>query len=547
MIKVHLELCMTFHAIRCELNNVTFPMILTNISFVDCQFISNNHTRLLLIENRTPALGKVNVLFRSLRILHNHMKNKIEDIILLINVNIYIAGTFVATDNKCDLSIMHFQSCNILFSSKVMFNENECDQVIKVDTYLKVAEYTGITFINNTYHKNVISIEQNTEEYNLPYPFCFIQYVAKNDNVKLEDLLSHYSVTFTNNQYRMLPYYRAIINLNGQKLHTQNHSYSKLFCQHISNCKWLPTGPFNGYDPKTVNQQILKIEDHNCNYEKQICYCPQNKSANCNIDLLGTVYPGQTLQTNLCNMQSNDSSTVLYAEVHNVNLPSSACKIAHQSQLINIIRNYANTVNYTIISSIPDNYRCKLFLTATPFLNKIYDVFYVELLPCPIGFTLQDGICNCDPILPASIDKCYIDYSTISRPANTWITAPSQTNGTKYLTSECPMDYCLPYSSNVNLLHPDLQCQFNRTGILCSQCQYHLSMVFGSSRCMECTNVHILITIIVLVAGIVLVVSIYLLNLTVTNGTINGIIFYANIVSINNPLFSYQTKIYLNF
>ena len=32
-------------------------------------------------------------------------------------------------------------------------------------------------------------------------------------------------------------------------------------------------------------------------------------------------------------------------------------------------------------------------------------------------------------------------------------------------------------------------------------------------------------------------VLLYLLNLTVTNGTINGIIFYANIVSINDSVF----------
>ena len=106
------------------------------------------------------------------------------------------------------------------------------------------------------------------------------------------------------------------------------------------------------------------------------------------------------------------------------------------------------------------------------------------------------------------------------------------------------MDYCLPYSSNVNLLHPDLQCQFNRTGILCSQCQNRLSMVFGSSRCMECTNVHILITIIILVAGIFLVASIYLLNLTVTNGAINGIIFYTNAVSINDYIFLVNDNVF---
>ena len=54
---------------------------------------------------------------------------------------------------------------------------------------------------------------------------------------------------------------------------------------------------------------------------------------------------------------------------------------------------------------------------------------------------------------------------------------------------------------------------------------------------MKCTNLHILITIIVIVAGIVLVVLLYLLNLTVTKGTISGIIFYANIVSINDSVF----------
>ena len=97
------------------------------------------------------------------------------------------------------------------------------------------------------------------------------------------------------------------------------------------------------------------------------------------------------------------------------------------------------------------------------------------------------------------------------------------------------MDYCLPYSSNVNLLHPDLQCQFNRTGILCSQCQHHLSMVFASSRCMKCANLHIHHSYIV--AGILLLIFLYLLNFTVTIGTINGIIFYANIISINDSVF----------
>ena len=185
-----------------------------------------------------------------------------------------------------------------------------------------------------------------------------------------------------------------------------------------------------------------------------------------------------------------------------------------------------------------------MFLTVSPFLYYIYEVFDVELLPCPIGFTLQNGVCDCDPLLPTDIDTCNIDQFAIRCPANTWI-SHTQSNTSKYLISNCPLDYCLPFSSNVNLLYPDTQCQFSRTGVLCSQCQHSLSMVFGSSRCMKCTNVHILITIIVIMAGIGLLMLLYALNLTVTKATINGLILYANVISINDSVFLVNKNVFI--
>ena len=195
---------------------------------------------------------------------------------------------------------------------------------------------------------------------------------------------------------------------------------------------------------------------------------------------------------------------------------------------------------------------CELFFTVEPdssnYIPNLSDSFYVQLSQCPVGSSLLDGICDCDLILSNSdlhIETCYIEQAAIIRPANSWISSDISLNGAKYLLSTtCPMDYCLPHSSALNLSNPDLQCQCNRSGILCSQCQHGLSMVFGSSRCMKCTNVHILITLIVIVAGIVLVMLLYLLNLTVTNGTINGIIFYANIVSINDPVFLVNDNVF---
>ena len=532
IIRVRILICMA-HICEINISNASFTLISTSINIVRCQFIHNSN-RLLTIDNKAPAL-KGKVLLKSVNITHNvqpnsHLEN---DIISIIAMNVYIAGIFNVTKNTCQLSIIQFELCDIMFTGRIIFSKNRCAQAILLDTYIKVMEYANMTFTNNLYYNNLIAIE-NAVNYHQPYPFCFFQYVTLNSNMTQKELLTHYFIDFTQN-YRY-PRYTHVINLNGTKLYSKNTTSSLLFCHYMSHCRWLPQGAFYGNNPETVNQQIVRINDPSyCNYHKQICHCYQNKEINCSNDMLGTVYPGQTLQTSLCNMYISGVSTITYAEVNNINLPNSTCKIAHQSQLINIIGNHSNTVNYTIISSIPGNNRCELFLTASPFLNQIYDVFYVELLPCPVGFTLQDGICNCDPILPASIDKCYIDNSTIRRPANAWIIAYSQA---KYLISDCPMDYCLPYSSNINLLNPDLQCQFNRTGILCSQCQHHLSMVLGSSRCMKCTNVYIiLIIIIVTVAGVILVILLYLLNLTVTNGTINGIIFYSNIVSINDSIF----------
>ena len=110
-------------------------------------------------------------------------------------MNVYIGGTFNVTKNRCELSIMHFQSCDILLHGKIIFSKNNCGQVILLNTYIKVMEYTNVTFNGNTYKNNVISIKENTEHYSQPYPFCFIQYTAVNDNViiKPKDLLSHYS------------------------------------------------------------------------------------------------------------------------------------------------------------------------------------------------------------------------------------------------------------------------------------------------------------------------------------------------------------------
>ena len=168
------------------------------------------------------------------------------------------------------------------------------------------------------------------------------------------------------------------------------------------------------------------------------------------------------------------------------------------------------------------------------------------LRPCPIGFSLHpQGYCQCDPILSShipSLTTCDIDHQTIPRPANTWISAHTINNSHSYHVSlHCLFDYCLPHSSQLNLSTPDSQCQFNRSGVLCGQCQHGLSTVFGSSQCKHCFNIYLLIIIPLGISGLLLVILMFLLDLTTTNGKINSFLFYTNIIGINQALF-YSTR-----
>ena len=86
----------------------------------------------------------------------------------------------------------------------------------------------------------------------------------------------------------------------------------------------------------------------------------------------------------------------------------------------------------------------------------------------------------------------------------------------------------------------DAQCAFNRSSRLCGSCQPGLSLSLGSSRCLPCPShwpaLFIAFTIAAILVGITLVALLLTLNLTVAVGTLNGMIFYANIVHANKSI-----------
>ena len=168
----------------------------------------------------------------------------------------------------------------------------------------------------------------------------------------------------------------------------------------------------------------------------------------------------------------------------------------------------------------------------------------VHVLPCPVGFDLSRGNSKCvcaTALKKLGIQNCYIDSKSgrVERIRNNfWIS--KQSNETLILQkSPCPLDYCTSNLLNVTLRDPSLtvQCDFNRTGIVCGQCQKDFSLALGSLHCIPCSSIHIALIVPFALTGVGLVAIIFLLQLTVSVGTLNGLFFYANIIQANHQAY----------
>ena len=165
----------------------------------------------------------------------------------------------------------------------------------------------------------------------------------------------------------------------------------------------------------------------------------------------------------------------------------------------------------------------------------------VHLLDCPLGFTLTaQHRCDCNERILTNLLSCSINNQTVRRHGNIWVNATfnGNTSNGVIVHKHCPFEYCKPEQIDVNLTHPETQCAFDHYGTLCGACKPNFSLALGGSQCLpNCSNKYLLLVIAFIIAGFVLVFFIKILNLTVSQGTINGLIFYANIIAANRSIF----------
>ena len=171
----------------------------------------------------------------------------------------------------------------------------------------------------------------------------------------------------------------------------------------------------------------------------------------------------------------------------------------------------------------------------------------INLQPCPVGFKLSGkGNCICSSYLSEYVISCSIDTMSITRKPPAWISFVN--NSQEYFEDDhisfvylihkhCPLDYCLSGNFSFPLEDPDVQCNHNRSGILCGKCKPGYSLTLGTNECKQCTNIYLLLLVPFGLAGILLIVFLSLTDMTVTAGTINGLLFFANIVRENQVNF----------
>ena len=274
-----------------------------------------------------------------------------------------------------------------------------------------------------------------------------------------------------------------------------------------------------------------------------VCFC-ENDHPQCDLRTKNvTMYPGAILNTSLVTVGqrngtvSGSIATSSYGSMH----LASAYNLWHNTKCSNLIQQVHTQEKALIIS----------FQATNQFqgISPTYRVYIplsmsVSLLDCPPGFILTpNGSCDCVPVLKYYRITCTIDDQTVHRIAPLWIgyqppaelDAHSNTTAQDYSNSSevdgtivhkhCPLDYCKTEDVDMRLNDTDQQCAHHHSGVLCGGCKPGFSIAFGSSRCLTCTSSYLALVLVFAGAGVALVALLMLCDLTVSEGTLNGLVF----------------------
>lgn len=170
----------------------------------------------------------------------------------------------------------------------------------------------------------------------------------------------------------------------------------------------------------------------------------------------------------------------------------------------------------------------------------------VNIVDCPDGYYLsQNQTCKCSKSLLAGSFRCTEDGQLLV-PYGSWV-GRDRDGVVKF--GHCPLDYC---SAEIAIIQVnssivdsdvseqsvyDVQCNsgYNRGGVGCGRCLEGYSIVLGSNRCLKCSNTFLLLLLVFAAYGVSLISLIVFFQFTISEGFLNGILFFSNILALYAP------------
>ena len=277
-----------------------------------------------------------------------------------------------------------------------------------------------------------------------------------------------------------------------------------------------------------------------------VCLCEESKhQPNCS-DLEHSIqaYPGQEFSIRLAVVSdlplgSDPGGVVPGIIIADLSEGNATLEPSQKFQATNVLT--CTNLSYSLNTMFVDESNVSLDLRiANPFSPK--GSITVDLMECPLGFPLSPtlGKCQCDSHYDM---ECNVNNMSFWRSANsrTWIgfidksSNASNKPGVMYHPN-CPIGYCSRHDVNITSNTSDNQCEPHRTGLLCGECEEGYSLTLGDGKCVQCSNTYLLLILPLALSGLFLVTILFALNLTVTEGSINGLIFYANVIAMNRAV-----------
>ena len=548
--------------IKSENSTDMFDGTVRHITFSNCHYVKNGGDGAAM---EIIQLNHHNLPFFQTSIKHcvfqkNFVQTKyIGPVLDFISVEVSITNTTISGSNSTAISLRksYLHIYGYLYFQNNTANKGQLGGALKLcDTsLLLVHPRTHVKFIGNYAHKGgAIYVQQYCMD---TAPPCFVQPYISDEKTVLE-VVEQITFEFINNTAEVAgdALYGGIIDqcsvMAGRPWNTSHDRHNEY---------WYSKDMFETIFPISEKNRPSYISSDPLG----VCFCDSSQQnsqyVNCT-KRMGPLekYPGEKINVSLItvgqlngttsgiiegNLMNEDKDNLTVLEFDNPDIRASVKCV---------------DFNFTLKSKKQDNVNITFKSMESEFgtmYNLLHQNITVRLLQCPLGFQLSVTSpykCICIPLLKTFLgdDSCDISRRTIHlHQHQMWIGCINHgkhnsfsLNCTNNIAISSVCTYCRT-STNKTMSVPitndnaDSQCLPGHTGILCGACKSKYSRVFGANGCHKhCTNKNLpYLFIFFLAYGIILIVIITILNLTVTEGTINGLLVYTMVIQTHHTYF----------